>query len=124
MLADIEYLKLKSSEDPNSPITSRITISAATITHQDATRRLVGNAQAATIQQLDPNSPAGKVWHLLGRLDVLSGIISKIDQVAKVGYCWCYNLLGEAHSHIVELLPRSWVATIGVTIQSRYCCYY
>ncbi|KAK7676730.1 hypothetical protein QCA50_020306 [Cerrena zonata] len=77
-------LNLKSIKDPNSPITSCITISAATITHQDATRRLVGNAQAATIQQLDPNSLAGKVWHLLGRLDVLSGIISKIDQVAKL----------------------------------------
>ncbi|KAK7676699.1 hypothetical protein QCA50_020331 [Cerrena zonata] len=79
-----QYLKLKSIKDPNSPITSRITISAATITHQDATRCLVGNAQAAAIQQLDPNSLAGKIWHLLGRLDVLSEIISKIDQVAKL----------------------------------------
>ncbi|KAK7684524.1 hypothetical protein QCA50_012471 [Cerrena zonata] len=79
-----QRLILRSIKGLNSPTTSYIKISTTTITHQDATRRLVGNAQAAAIQQLDPNSLAGKIWHLLGRLDVLSGIISKIDQVAKL----------------------------------------
>ncbi|KAK7676707.1 hypothetical protein QCA50_020339 [Cerrena zonata] len=76
-------LDLKSIKDLNSP-TSRVTISVTTITHQDATRRLVGNAEAIAVQQLDPNSLAGKVWHLFGRLDLLNGIISKIDQAAKL----------------------------------------
>ncbi|KAK7684517.1 hypothetical protein QCA50_012464 [Cerrena zonata] len=79
-----QCLKLKSTKDSESPTTSCITINATPLTHQDATRRLVGNAQAAAIQQLDPNSLAGKVWHLLGRLDLISGIISKVDQVAKL----------------------------------------
>ena len=36
-------------------------------------------------RQLKANTLRGKVWIVLGRLDSLSGIIGKIDQLAKVG---------------------------------------
>ena len=33
---------------------------------------------------LDPTKLPGKIWQLFGKLDSLSGIISKIDDLAKV----------------------------------------
>ena len=40
-------------------------------------------------RQLKANTLRGKVWLVLGKLDSLSGIIGKIDQLAKVGCCNC-----------------------------------
>ena len=59
------------------------------IEHNDAAQRLQGLAEKALVDsgiknQLQPHTLSGKIWRMLGNLDSLDGIVSTIDEVAKV----------------------------------------
>ena len=92
---DIASVSLKSVRDQKPTHIARLEVSVNILNDKIAACRTVAEAaiqESNNDKRLDPNTVLGKVWQLLGRLDALSGIVSKIDQLAKV-CLWAYCLV-------------------------------
>ena len=87
-------MSLYKKGDTTSTPVGEIVLQVEIIGDETAADRAQQNANAVISKreadrQLKANTLRGKVWLVLGKLDSLSGIIGKIDQLAKVGCCNC-----------------------------------
>ena len=85
---------------------ARLEVSVNILNDKIAACRTVAEAaieESNNDKRLGPNTVLGKVWQLLGRLDALSGIISKIDQLAKV-CLWAYCLVMHYLMHFLKIM--------------------
>ena len=80
----------------HSPNIGELTMDIQAIRHIDAIQHWKGLAETALADsdvknQLSPHTLSGKIWKMLGNLDSLSGIISTIDEVAKVRFVFIWE---------------------------------
>ena len=82
-------LVLRRAITGHSPNIGELTMDIQAIRHIDAIQHWKGLAETALADsdvknQLSPHTLSGKIWKMLGNLDSLDGIVSTIDEIAKV----------------------------------------
>ena len=85
--SDTVPVSLKSVRDRKPIHIARIRVSVSILNDEEVARESIAEAtseESNIDSRLHPDTLLGKVWQLLGKLDALSEIISKIDQLAKV----------------------------------------